>query len=83
MAPSRNFDVTENMTPPTVAPKFHPDFRPRWLLLGQLHYHFHGNVLNLIPEKIIRQLHCDVDKMLRFSSNMAASRNDAVTKEYP
>ena len=42
----------KHLTPPTDAPKFHPDFRPRWLP-PQLHYHFHVNVLKLIPEKMI------------------------------
>jgi len=61
MDANRNVDVTKippptpprhqpQMPPPTAAPKFHTNINPRWLP-PQLHYHFHGNVLNLIAKK--------------------------------
>ena len=46
----RHPDTNPNCRLRTAAPKFQPDFRPRWLP-PPLQYHFHGNVLNLFAEK--------------------------------
>jgi len=76
--PYTNPNCNTQLSPSNYTPTFAPaGYRP------PLHYDFHGNVLNLMAEKIIVQSLCDVDKMRRIPSNMGANRNVDVTKTTP